>query len=99
MELLTVLLSVLLAVLAAALTFVALRSWARFGDHRFVLVAITFLVLSVTGILALLSELFGIADETFAVEPGPLALLVIAVGALYGAFFRRRNSRGAVEHG
>ena len=89
----------LLTVLAGALAVVAARGWRRFGDGRMLLVTITFLVLSLAGLLSTITEYTGFADEAFAVEPGPLVLLVVAVGSLYGAFLRRRRPPEPPVHG
>lgn len=91
-ELLVVSLGTLLTVLSGLLTAVAMMASRRYDDRRFLWVGIAFLMVSVTGFLSILSEFFGFADEAFAVEPGPLILLVVAVTALYVAMFRRPPS-------
>jgi hypothetical protein len=95
----TVGLGTLLTVLSGLLTVVAALASRRFEDRRFVWVGIAFFTVGVTGFFSILSEFFGFADEAFAVEPGPLILLVIAVTALYVAVFRRPPSPRAPGDG
>ncbi len=91
MEPWSVLLALVLIALSGTLTVVALSAGRRFEDGRVLWVGVTFGILALVGGLALLSELTGFADEAFAVEPGPLLLLVVAVAVLYAAFFRSRR--------
>lgn len=99
MEWLIVVLGTVLWLLAATLTGIAWSAWRRFEDRRFLLVGITFLTISLAGFLSVVSETTGLWDEAFAVEPGPLLLLVLAVGTLYGAFLRPRGSAPGAGHG
>lgn len=99
MELWVAVLGIVVVVLAGTLTGLAWSAWRRFEDSRFLLVGITFLTLCAVGFLSVLSEAFHVWEQAFAVEPGPLALLVVALATLYGAFFRRRRPTGAPNHG
>jgi len=92
-------LGTLLTVLSGVLTVVAFAASRRYDDRRFVWVGIAFLTVSITGFFSILSEFYGFADEAFAVEPGPLVLLVIAVLALYVAMFRQPPSTQASGDG
>ncbi len=98
-EPLTALLAFGLGVLAAVLGSLAVLAARRFEERRFLAVAVGFALISVVGFLAFVSELYNLLDEQFAVEPAPLALLVVSVGLLFYAMVPRTEARGVVGHG
>ena len=87
MELLAEILAILVAVLAGVLFYLAVASFRRFGERRFLFVGLAFLTIALMGVLAFLSEseITGnqFVDETFAIEPAPLILLMVALVLVY----------------
>ena len=87
-EILPLALGLVLTALSGTLTALALLASLRFDDSRFAWVGISFFTIAVAGCLAVMSEFYNFAEEAFALEPGPLALLVVAVALLYLSMFR-----------
>jgi hypothetical protein len=95
LEIFAVGLGIALALLAGVLTGLAWVAWRRFEEGRFFLVGAAFLLVAVLAILAVVAELGVVAaawyDEAFALEPVPLALLLVAILLIYSAMVRRRH--------
>lgn len=93
--------AVVLAALAAILATLALVAGRRFGERRFLLLACAFGLVALTAVFALVAELdlthIVWFDETFALEPVPLALLTIALVIIYGAMAAPRR-RASEDH-
>lgn len=88
-----------LTALSVVLGILAGLASRRFGEGRFLVVAVGFGLMAVIGLLAFVSEFYNLLDEAFAVEPAPLALLVVAVGLVFYALVPREPRRGGGEHG
>jgi ABC-type spermidine/putrescine transport system permease subunit II len=103
MELLAGVLSIVLAALAGTLGSLALMASQRFHERRFFLIGSAFLVMMVTAVLAALAEFDVFAtswyDESFALEPVPLALLIVTVVLVYGAMGGRHRPAGSSRDG
>ena len=99
LEWLTELLAAVLVALAAILAVIAWSASRRFEEARFRYIGLAFLLLSATGALSLIDELTDVFDEEFAVEPGPLLLIVASLGLLYLGLLRARRPREPTPHG
>ncbi len=99
MEWYTVLLAGVVVVLAAVLAAIAFSAYRRFAESRFGFIGLAFLMLCLTGVLSLIDETIDLFDEQFAVEPGPLLLIVASLGLLYLGLLRARRPNGPPEHG
>jgi uncharacterized membrane protein len=91
--------AIVLIAFSATLTALAVVASQRFGERRFLLVAVGFSAVTVAAVLAAVSELYEIFDETFAIGAAPLLLFVIATGFVYLAMFRGRPPPGRPGHG
>jgi len=102
-EFLAGMLSIVLAALAGVLGCLALMASQRFQERRFFLIGTAFLVMMVTAVLAALAEFDVFAtswyDESFALEPVPLALLILTVLLVYGAMSGRHRPPGSSQDG
>ncbi|MCI4368574.1 MAG: hypothetical protein L3K09_03315 [Thermoplasmata archaeon] len=98
-EWLAVGLTVVLVAASAILTFIAWTATRRFEERRFLLITLAFFVVFVTGIVALLDETIDLFHEQFAIEPGPLVLIVFSQGLLYLALLRGSRPRGTDGNG
>jgi drug/metabolite transporter (DMT)-like permease len=103
MELLAAVLGAVLCVLAGFLAALAGLASRRFGERRFLLVGSAFGLVSAMAFLALIAEL-GLVnilwyDEAFALEPVPVAFLLVALVLIYGAMTAPRRSRENPGHG
>ncbi|MCL4324030.1 MAG: hypothetical protein M1144_00980 [Candidatus Thermoplasmatota archaeon] len=92
-------LSVLLAGLSAVLAGLGLMVAARYEDRRILFISIAFLILAVVGALSVFSDLSPLYGGSFAVEPVPLLLLVLAVGLLYVSLIQSRPQSPGKPHG
>jgi hypothetical protein len=98
-EWLTVALALVVVVLAAILTTIAWSAARRFEERRFAYITVAFLVMSLTGVMSIIDETFDLFDEQFAMEPGPLLLIVVALAFLYLGLLRGDRMRESPPHG
>jgi hypothetical protein len=103
-ELLAVGLGVLLAGLAAVLTALSALAARRFGERRFLLFGVAFALIAAMAVLAEVAELDLVSaawyDETFALEPAPLAIFSLALVLVYAAMIAPAlRSRPGDGHG
>jgi len=92
-------LAIVLIGFSGTLTALAVATSLRFREWRFLLVAAGFGAITVAAVLAAVSEIYEIFDETFAIGTAPLLLFVVAAGFLYIAMFRARTPPGRPGHG
>lgn len=97
-EWVTVALASVVVALAAILTTVAWSAARRFEERRFTFIAVAFLVMSVTGVMSIIDETLDLFDEQFAMEPGPLLLIVVALSLLYLGLLRGDRIRESAPH-
>lgn len=90
MELIDAFLSVLLVGLSVLLAVVSLLAHRYYPDRRFLFVGLALLALAVVGVLSLLSTLFSLLGNLFAVGEVPLAILVVTALLLNATLFRRK---------
>jgi hypothetical protein len=98
-EWLAVALAVVLVALSGTLAGIAWSAARRFQERRFLLIALAFLTVGATAVMSLIDETVDLFDEQFAVEPGPLLLLVIALALLYVALLRGTRAPGSPADG
>ena len=103
MELAAVVLAIVLSAMAGFLSVLAFLASRRFVERRFTLVALAFALVSAMAFLALIAELEVLDvrwfDEAFALEPVPLATLLIALILIYAAMVSPRRAIGSSGHG
>ncbi|MCI4368514.1 MAG: hypothetical protein L3K09_02990 [Thermoplasmata archaeon] len=89
MELAAVVLGIILCGLAGFLTVLAWLAARRFGERRFMMVGSAFGLVSVMALLAVIAEVDLVDirwfEEAFALEPVPVAVLLLALLLIYGA--------------
>lgn len=85
--------------LAGVLSGIAWSASRRFEEGRFRYIALAFLMLCITGVMSIVDEITDLFDEQFAVEPGPLLLIVVALTFLYMGLLRSRRPNHSPQHG
>lgn len=103
MEALAAAIGLVLVALSAFLTVLAWMASRRFTERRILLLAIAFLLVWALAVLAVIAELDVTSvkwfDETFALEPVPSTILLVALTLIYVAMGVRGNSPGVPGDG